>query len=389
MSPSYGGPPRVVARLSAALASLGAETTIASFGDDGQRVELNSMTDHIPGFERVKRVSLGRGGRWRQSVLLTWAPKLAGMVSRSDVVHLHDVWCPVHLVAGAMARHYRRPYFVQPNGSLHEWAMKQKRLKKWLAMRLAFRLLLDRSDALVLGNVDERDAVDLLHLKAGSVIVPLNGMTDEEMRDVPPPGGFHRRFPALNGRPYALFMGRFHYMKGLDYLADAFVLFARENKVVDLVLVGFDEGAFGDFERRVRSGGAAERVHAVGQLHDVAKWEAFRDAQCFVLPSRREGFSIAITEALACGVPAVISRDCHFSDAARAGAAIEVDLDPSAIAGAMLKICSDAALRRRMSEKARNLILKDYDCNVAARRLLQTYTASVEARLVAERKSEV
>ena len=72
-------------------------------------------------------------------------------------------------------------------------------------------------------------------------------------------------------------------------------------------MAGPDEGARGEFEQRIAQAKLTHRVHVVGPLYGRDKFEALVDAACFCLPSRQEGFSIAITEALACSVPVVIS----------------------------------------------------------------------------------
>ena len=69
---------------------------------------------------------------------------------------------------------------------------------------------------------------------------------------------------------------------------------------------------------------------------------------------------MAITEALACGLPAVISEQCYFPEVGSAGAGEVVPLDPARIAAALLHILSDPALRARMSSAAHRLIAEHY-----------------------------
>jgi glycosyltransferase involved in cell wall biosynthesis len=114
-------------------------------------------------------------------------------------------------------------------------------------------------------------------------------------------------------------------------------------------------------------------VHLLGPLHGDAKWEAFRDATCFALTSRQEGFSIAITEALACGLPVVISRECHFPEVAEFGAGEVVSLDPTEIAGAFDKLVNNRMVRESMAGAARDLISRRFDLLTIAGNLVQEY----------------
>ena len=56
--------------------------------------------------------------------------------------------------------------------------------------------------------------------------------------------------------------------------------------------------------------GVASRVLFCGPLFDAAKWEAYRDADVFVLPSQNENFGNTAAEAAAAGTPVVVTEDC-------------------------------------------------------------------------------
>jgi glycosyltransferase involved in cell wall biosynthesis len=143
-------------------------------------------------------------------------------------------------------------------------------------------------------------------------------------------------------------------------------------------MVGVDDGAEEDFRRRIRQSGLEDRVHMVGPLHGAAKWEAMRDATCFTLPSRQEGFSIAITEALACGVPVVITPGCHFGEVAEAGAGFVVEPGDEAICDAFEKLFRDPELRDRTSHAARELVRTRFSSYVMAERVIEAYARAID-----------
>ena len=238
---------------------------------------------------------------------------------------------------------------------LDPWSLRQRAAKKRLALALGYRRMLDRAAALHLGNADERRLIAPLRLRAPGVVIP-NGIFLEEVEPLPPSAAFRDRVPALARAPYVLFLSRLHYKKGLDHLAEAFALVAPRHPDVHLVVAGPDGGAEIDFRDRIGRHGLGPRVHLPGPLYGAGKLSAFAGASCFCLPSRQEGFSVAITEALACGVPAVISPACHFPEVGDAAAGIIAPLDPRAIADALSRILADPALAQSMSRAGRDLV---------------------------------
>jgi len=132
---------------------------------------------------------------------------------------------------------------------------------------------------------------------------------------VAPPGDaaaqratFLRRYPQLQSRRFFLFLSRIHPKKGCDLLLEAFSRLAAAYPDVDLVMAGPDEeGLRRQLEDQARSLGIEPRVHWLGMLEGTLKWGAFHAAEAFVLPSHQENFGVAVVEALACGVPVVIS----------------------------------------------------------------------------------
>jgi glycosyltransferase involved in cell wall biosynthesis len=111
----------------------------------------------------------------------------------------------------------------------------------------------------------------------------------------------------LRGRKYFLFLSRIHRKKGCDLLLEAFARVADQPDL-DLVMAGPDEeGLQAVLEGKAQKLGISERVHWTGMLEGDVKWGALRSAEAFVLPSHQENFGVAVVEALACGVPVIIS----------------------------------------------------------------------------------
>ncbi len=378
LDPAAGGPPMVVLRLAAAQANLGHDVSIISYDSPAARPSIDKTIAGLPYIEKVKIHWLAVGGRLETALGLGLAQKLAPLLADREIVQLHGVWETMLRVAATIAEKNKTPYVVMPHGMLDRWSMAQKKTKKRIAMALAYKRMLDRAAYLHVLNEDEMPPIRELGIATPMKIVP-NGVFLEEIEPLPTPGGFRAGRAELGDDPYILFLSRLHFKKGLDYLAGAFAKVAAEHDRVRLVVAGPDGGALNDFEKQVNEAGLAGRVHVVGPIYGPLKYEALVDAACFCLPSRQEGFSIAITESLACGTPVVISTACHFPEVAQAHAGHVVPLEIDRIAQSLLDLLGDESKRQQMSENAVELIHQRYTWPKIAEQTLEAYQKAVGA----------
>jgi len=134
------------------------------------------------------------------------------------------------------------------------------------------------------------------------------------------------------GGPYVLGVGTLEPRKNLPALLDAFALLRRRHPELTLALAGLE----GWEERPL----AAEGVRLLGFVSDDELARLYRGAAAFAYPSRFEGFGMPVVEALASGVPAVVSAH-HSLDEASGQAALRADPDdPEAFADALERALS-------------------------------------------------
>lgn len=248
---------------------------------------------------------------------------------------------------------------IAPHGMLDPWSLNQRRWLKALALTFGWRNALNGAGFLHLLNEDEATLIVDLGLRSPIEVIP-NGVFPDHFEALPDVSAFHSGHPKLSGRPYVLFLSRLHVKKGLDYLADAFHSVATLTPDHDLVVAGPDGGARREFTERVASLGLSDRVHLVGPIYGREKYAALRGATCFCLPSRQEGFSMAITEAMACGTPVVISENCHFPEVADVGAGAVVALNAQSVAQAILRFINSPEERERAGGAARDLVFSRF-----------------------------
>ncbi|MCX7591027.1 MAG: glycosyltransferase, partial [Kiritimatiellae bacterium] len=126
--------------------------------------------------------------------------------------------------------------------------------------------------------------------------------------------------------------------------------------------------------------GLRNRIHILDATYGAEKAQVYRDAACFCLPSRSEGLSNAILEALAFGVPVVITHDCHFPEVAEAGAGEVVERRPEEIARALESVLSDRERREQMSVAARRMVEERYNWHAIAHSTLLAYKKALERK---------
>jgi glycosyltransferase involved in cell wall biosynthesis len=99
-----------------------------------------------------------------------------------------------------------------------------------------------------------------------------------------------------------------------------------------------------------------------------------RDAELFVLPSYAENFGLAAVEAMAAGLPLVISNKVNiWRELEQAGAGLVVECDAHALAGAMRKLLENREVAKNMGEQGRRLVRQRFSCEVVAREMLGLY----------------
>lgn len=169
-----------------------------------------------------------------------------------------------------------------------------------------------------------------------------------------------------------LSLGRLSPEKGHDVLVEAFARVAREHPAARLVLVG-DGVEEERLAARARERGIADRVRFAGWRGDAAA--CLGAADVFVLPSRTEGLPLALLEAMAAGIPAVVTdvgAMAEVLDHGAAGLVVPAD-DVAALAAALAAALDDPKACAARAAQARMRVQERYDTSLQARALEKIY----------------
>lgn len=283
-----GGVARAVLLLSEALVRQGHAVEILTLdAPGGDDTDITSLKVHALG--------TGRGGYGYSPVLLPWLREHGGDFDR---VIVNGLWQYHGFAAWRRYAGSDIPYYVFPHGMLDPWFKRTyplKHLKKWIYWPWGeYRVLRDARAVIFTSEQERLEARESFSLyRCREAVSPLGVEAPPSL----PPAGEKRGL---------LFLGRLHPKKGCDFLIDAFARFAPNESF--LVMAGPDQtGWRAELEEQAKRAGIAERVRFAGMLKGEAKWAAFNEAEAFILPSHQENFALAVAEALACGVPVLIS----------------------------------------------------------------------------------
>ncbi|HEY0947731.1 MAG TPA: glycosyltransferase [Opitutaceae bacterium] len=293
----HGGPSRSVRGLAAAAARLGHAVELLTSAPSPAREVDGKLTIHA--FRRARPEAICR------------VPDLAAHLrhARYDVVHHHGLWLrPLHH-ARANARRERVPLVISPRGMMTDWAWRHRRMRKALAAAMVHPGALAGAAGWHATSEAEAGDIRARGFRQPVCVAP-NGV------DLPSPeqlaaarAHWHQACPEAAGRRVALFYSRFHEKKRIRELIEQWVALAPRDWL--LVLAGIPE-QYGVEELRVyaRSQGGTDGVRV---FNGIGQPPPFGFASLFLLPSHSENFGLAVAEALAAGVPALVTDTMPWS----------------------------------------------------------------------------
>lgn len=174
------------------------------------------------------------------------------------------------------------------------------------------------------------------------------------------------------GTPLLLFVGRFRYYKGVEFLVQAC-------STVDATLAIVGTGPMGRSWRRLsKESEAADRIHFVGEVSDSELPHYYAAADVVVLPSsaRSEAFGMVLIEAQAAGRPVVsteLGTGTSFVNQDGETGLVVPPGDPEALARALRELLQDEERRRRMGELGRRRMLEEFHIDKMVERTLGIY----------------
>jgi glycosyltransferase involved in cell wall biosynthesis len=362
--------------LAKASQQLAVEVTVATTDDDGGRARLN-----VPLGQPIARDGVTHFFFRRDLVPYRISIALARWLNRHvgdfDVVHIHALFSFSSLVAARAARKRGVPYVVRPLGVLNRWGMEnRRRFLKSLSLRFVELPLLRGAAAIhYTSEVERHEAAstggDVASIPSFIIPIPVEA---ENLRSSDATA-FFSKFPAAAGKKVILFLSRLDPKKGIELLLRAFIGIKQSEADSLLVIAGNgDDQYVASLRRTADELGIQDDILWTGFLGPEQKSAAFAAATVFVLPSYSENFGIAAAEALAAGVPCVLSDQVALSDYLQNNdSALVVPCESGAIANAIGELLSKPEMRARLASRGRQVAVERFSSQAVGKALLDLY----------------
>lgn len=250
-----------------------------------------------------------------------------------DAVMFHSIWCMPYIKMAKMLKERNVPYVVMMHGANSVENYKKNKFKKCVANTLFFNKFMRDAATIVYLSKEEQENCLSKNVNLSYDIIP-NGcdMVDIDVSAKSP------------NRPLRIvYLGRLiiHH-KGLDYLLDALDILKKKN---------FKEAIFQFYgnENDVDIKVVKDRLKSLeglaayeGPAYGEKKADVLANADVFILTSRYEGMPMGVLEALAYGVPSILTPGTNMAKAVMAASAgWETELNAQAIADTIIRATRD------------------------------------------------
>jgi glycosyltransferase involved in cell wall biosynthesis len=343
-------------------AILGITRALAGLGD-APPVEIVTTTP-----SRHELLAIPKGIRFRGPEF-----SLDEAVRNAEILHLHGLWQTQTRRGAPVARRRRVPYLIAAHGMADPWALRHKAWKKQAYLALVEGKNLRHAACL---HALTRPEVNQFHAIAPRTPVALipNGVELGPFDNLPHRSVFESRHPEVQGKFLLLFLARMHQKKGLDLLAEAWRVLRADHPNLHLLLAGNDDGAGRPFLEQTRALGLSDHITPLGHLSGEEARLVWGAADAFILPSRSEGFSMAVLEALAARQPVVVTTACNFPELDHVNGGITVAPNALSIESGLRKLLEmSPAERRTVATNGRTLVESEYTWLRQAEKLAEVY----------------
>jgi glycosyltransferase involved in cell wall biosynthesis len=338
----FGGPPATVHELCRALQISGVETHVVTTS----AMARDELLDGVQ-VTCVRR-------RTRLGFLAAVDRALDVSLRDADVCHVHALFNWPAWRGADRAQRQGRPIVVSTRGMLEPSARAHHKYRKQIAWHLMDRRLLANASAVVAAT--DAEAASLSARGVAPVIVP-NAI--EMPAALPARGAFRTTHGLADDSRVITFLGRLHPIKRLDLVADAFLDVASRDPRAVLVIAGPDDGGMRPTVAH-RLTAVADRVRWLGAIAAPEKWPLLADSDTLLLCSDSESYGRVVAEALASGVPPVVTESCPWSVLETEQIGRWVPQRAAAMADAIVALFSDLPKHRAMSARARAYALRNF-----------------------------
>jgi glycosyltransferase involved in cell wall biosynthesis len=249
------------------------------------------------------------------------------------------------------------------------WSRRDMGILRGRKHRVAYRLMSGVPDKVFAVSEQVRQySIDVDGIESSRVQTIYNGLDIAEWNGAPKPAKSPREFVVAT-------VGNVRRVKGHDVLIKAAALVVAQSPEVTFTIAGdvLEPAYFEELEGLIRDLNLSNKVRFAGNIKDLRNYLAAADI--FVLPSRSEGFSNAIVEAMAASLPVVATDVGGNAEAVEEGVSglIVPSEDPEALAAAIIRLVSDPSKAQEMGAAGRRLATEKFTTDAMMHEITDTY----------------
>lgn len=385
-----GGPSHAVLEMVWELRQQGIDAVIVTTNDDGDgllEVPLNQWINYpISATEVDKTVPVQFFSRFSPQVtalrefafsfsLTTW---LWRHVRDYDLLHIHAVFSYPSAIAMKIASASSVPYMIRPLGSLAQWSLQQGAQKKELYLHL-IRENIQQANALHFTSTQEQAEAIASGLSFSSFVLPHGLTLPPSVPDARSQLRTWLNLPAEN--PIILFLSRLHPKKGLEALISA--LSEVSSQRFQFVIAGRGTSEYeAELHQQLEAAGIHDRTHFVGFVSGDRKHILLQGSDLFALPSHSENFGIAVLEAMAAGLPVLITPEVALSSLVQTEqVGWVVPQSPGELAQAVQTFLETPQIAQTMGERASQIVRSQFTWQSTIHQLIQHYQTCTQSAI--------
>ena len=328
------------------------DLTIATVASEHQLMIENARVVTLP--VRLSQYTLMKKG-W-QKLLYEIHP---------DVVHVNCCWMPQSAWTQKWAQQAGYKVVLTPHGMLEPWIISRHYWTRkvpalWLYQKQAV------VDADYLHATAESEKQNLLRLGYNDrIAVIANGIDVEEIT----------MKTCWKRKKTILFLSRIHVKKGIEFLLEAVAALKERLEGYTVRIAGEGEAEYIEqLRQKALQLDIQDKVDFCGGVYGDRKWDLFREADLFVLPTYSENFGIVVAEALACGTPVITTTGTPWEELNtwHCGWWTEIGTEPTIHALNEFLDLSEKELEQ-MGRNGRRLVETQYSSKKVAEEMVRMY----------------
>lgn len=284
---------------------------------------------------------------------------------KPDVVHVNCCWMPECAAVQKLAQRRGLKVVLSPHGMLEPWIIRRHYWTRKLPA-----LMLYQKAAVVKANCIQSTAdsekENLLKLGCNNNIHVVKLGIDADAIQMKSSWAKTRKI---------LFLSRVHVKKGINFLIEAACALKSELKGYEIIVAGEGEADYiASLEQQIAVNGLQNVVRLIGGVYGDAKWEIFKQADFFVLPTHSENFGLVIAEALASGTPVITTVGTPWEDLNTCGCGAWIEIGTQPLTETLRRFLNFSSNElEQMGKAGRQMIEEKYSARTMASEMLQVY----------------